>query len=106
MELLGVSADYTTLAIWAGAGVVAGALLLGHRPLGFLGDLIVGILGGALGGWGANYAAANYNFDANAMIQGWVPEAASQYAGYISTFATAFVGALVLLIILRILKRG
>jgi uncharacterized membrane protein YeaQ/YmgE (transglycosylase-associated protein family) len=105
MDILGVSADYTTLAIWAGAGIVAGALLLGRRPLGFIGDLIVGILGGALGGWGADYAAANLGFDANTMVEGWVPESYASYAPYVSTFATAFVGALVLLIIIRLLKR-
>ncbi len=73
---------------WIIVGIVAGflakAIVPGEAPSGLLGDLIVGIVGAVLGGWimhALGYAGAG--------------------AGFIWSIFVAFVGAVVLLLILR-----
>lgn len=68
------------------AGWLAGKIMKGSG-FGLLGDLVVGILGAVLGGW----------------IFGMVGIAAW---GFLGSIIVALVGALVLLYVLRLLKRG
>ncbi len=43
--------DLTTAGIWLGAGFVLGLIMVGRRPLGLFGDILLGLVGGAAGGW-------------------------------------------------------
>jgi len=96
VELFGIPA--VTLIIWCSAGLVAGMLLMGRRPIGLLGDLIVGVLGGFLAGW----VVSKTGFDLGQYISG-IESAALK--GYLVAFLTALIGAVVVLIILRVLIR-
>ena len=95
LEFFGIAA--TTWAIWFAAGLVAGILLMGRRPLGFLGDLVIGVAGGLLGGWATDY------FDIR--MADYIGGVDDPLRGYIGDFLTALIGAVILLIILRILIR-
>jgi uncharacterized membrane protein YeaQ/YmgE (transglycosylase-associated protein family) len=75
---------------WIIVGIIAGALakavVPGEGPAGVLGDLIVGIVGAFLGGW---------------LFQALLGHS---YGGWIGSTLVAFVGAVVLLAILRALR--
>ena len=78
---------------WIIVGIVAGALakmvVPGEGPGGLIGDLIVGVVGAFIGGW-------IFNFFGHAGFEGlslW-------------SIVVAFVGAVVLLIVLRALTGG
>lgn len=86
-----------TLATWFAAGLVAGALLLGRRPVGLLGDLVIGVLGGFLGGW----VTQRFNIRLADYIGGVDPT----IANYIGDFLTAVIGAVVVLLIIRVIIR-
>lgn len=76
-----------TILFWIIVGIIAGALakvvVPGEGPGGILGDLIIGILGALLGGW-LFTAILGYS-----------------YGGWIGSTIVAFVGACILLFILR-----
>ncbi len=82
--------DLSTVIIWAVVGLVAGFLasraMLGHG-LGVVGDIVVGILGGLIGGFLAKY------FGVSVVVSG-VP--------IVSQIIVAFFGALLLLLLLRL----
>jgi uncharacterized membrane protein YeaQ/YmgE (transglycosylase-associated protein family) len=86
-----------TLAIWFAAGLVAGTLLMGRRPVGLLGDLIIGVIGGFLGGWATNRF--------NIRLADYIGGLDANLAAYLGEFLTAVIGAVVVLLILRILIR-
>ena len=75
------------LIFWIVVGIVSGVLakmvVPGEGPGGVLGDLIVGILGAFIGGW---------------LFHTFLGHS---YQGWAGSTAVAFVGAVVLLIILR-----
>lgn len=75
------------LIFWIIVGIVAGVLakmvVPGEGPGGILGDLLVGVLGAFLGGWLFKTLLGH------------------SYSGWGGSTAVAFVGAVVLLIILR-----
>lgn len=96
VELFGIPA--MTLVIWFAAGLVAGMLLMGRRPIGLLGDLIVGVLGGFLGGW----ATSKMGIRLADYIGGIDSE---EIKAYLGSFLTALIGAVVVLLILRVLIR-
>jgi uncharacterized membrane protein YeaQ/YmgE (transglycosylase-associated protein family) len=91
---LNLNLDWQTILIWAIVGLVAGFLashvMLGHG-MGLIGDIVVGIIGGI----GANLLA-NY-FNVHFVINGHP---------IISQIIIAFFGALILLMILRLLGLG
>ena len=90
-----VNLDFDTILIWLLVGLVAGFLAshvaLGHG-LGLLGDVVVGIIGALLGG-----------FVLAGMLH-W----SIVIAGHpiISAMVMAFIGAVILLIIVRLLGMG
>lgn len=75
------------LLFWIIVGIVAGLLakmvVPGEGPGGILGDLIVGVIGAFLGGW---------------LFKTFLGHS---YSGWVGSTAVAFVGAVVLLVILR-----
>ena len=77
--------DY--LLFWIVGGIVAGFLakkvVPGEGPGGILGDLLTGVLGAFLGGW---------------LFRTFLGHA---YTGWVGSTAVAFVGAVVLLTLLR-----
>ena len=106
-----------TLITWAAAGAVAGLLLMGRRPIGLLGDIVIGVLGGFLGGWARvrvpNFiaglventspetAAQIRNFHFRDQIGGVSPEIAE----HVGNFIIALLGAMVVLALLRSVMR-
>ena len=70
-------------------GVVSWTLAL-TAPVGFglFGNIVVGILGAVLGGW--LFGAVGFSF----------------FPGIINTIITAFIGAVILLLVLRVIKRA
>ncbi len=86
-----------TLATWFAAGLVAGALLMGRRPVGLLGDLVIGVLGGFLGGW------VTQRFDIR--LSNYIGGVDPNIANYIGDFLTAVIGAIVVLLVLRLVIR-
>ncbi|WP_374602690.1 GlsB/YeaQ/YmgE family stress response membrane protein [Arenimonas sp.] len=74
------------LIIGALAGWLAGVVMKG-RGFGILVNMIVGVLGAFLGGW-------------------LLPMLGVQFAGSIGVFITAFLGAVVLLAIIALIKRA
>ena len=76
---------------WIIVGLVAGLLasFVVGGGLGLVGDIIVGILGAFVGGWIFSRLGVS-----------------SPFGGLAGTIFTAFVGAVVLLFLLRLLSRG
>lgn len=84
--------DLTELLIWLLVGLVAGALasvVVGGIGYGLIGDIIVGILGALLGGW---------LFGRLGISPG--------VSGIAGQILVAFIGAVVLLLILHLLMRA
>ena len=79
------------LLTWLIVGLVAGVLasLVAGGGFGILGDIVVGIVGAFLGGW--LFATLGIH---------------SPLAGLPGTILVAFVGAVVLLLLLRLVRRG
>ena len=80
------------LLTWIIVGLIAGLLasfVMGGIGYGLVGDIIVGIVGAFLGGWIFSH-------------MGW----ASPFAGLAGTIFIAFIGAVVLLFLLRLLAGG
>ena len=73
------------LLIGALAGWLAGLVMKG-RGLGVLGNIIVGVIGAFLGGW-------------------LLPMLGVSFGGNIGLFITAFIGAVILLAIVGLIKR-
>ena len=93
--------DLTTLAIWAGAGLALGVILVGRRPLFFIGDVILGVAGGIGGGWAAN----RFGLDLGQYVSRVAADLPEGMDERIGAGAEAFLGALVLLLLARILIR-
>ena len=77
---------------WLIVGLVAGvlaSLIVGGSGYGIIGDIVVGIVGAFLGGWIFREV-------------GWH----APFAGLAGTIAVAFVGALVLLVLLHLFQRN
>lgn len=89
-----VNLPVDTLLVWILVGLVAGFLashvMLGHG-MGILTDVVVGILGGLIGGFLATY------FNVHIAIVGHT---------IISEMIVAFIGALFLLLLLRVVGLG
>jgi uncharacterized membrane protein YeaQ/YmgE (transglycosylase-associated protein family) len=80
------------LLTWIIVGLVAGllaSLVMGGVGYGILGDIIIGILGALIGGW--LFAQ-----------MGW----GTPFPGIAGAIFVAFIGAVVLLLIIRLLRRG
>ncbi len=79
------------LLFWIVVGIIAGALakavVPGEAPRGTLGDLVIGLVGALLGGWLFTEVAGH------------------SYDGWVGSTVVAFVGAVVLLLILRAFSR-
>jgi uncharacterized membrane protein YeaQ/YmgE (transglycosylase-associated protein family) len=79
-----------TLLTWIVVGLVAGLLasfLMGGIGYGLIGDIVVGIVGAFVGGW--LFSALGVG---------------APFGGLAGTIFTAFVGAVVLLLVLRLLR--
>ena len=74
------------LLIGLAAGYLAGQVMKGKRPYGLVGDLVLGLLGAVVGGW----------------IVGLLGFSAG---GLIASFVTAFLGAVLLIFLVRQIKR-
>ena len=80
------------LLTWLVVGLIAGvlaSLVMGGTGLGIIGDIIIGIVGAFIGGW---------LFSAMGVA---VP-----LGGIAGTILVAFIGAVVLLFIIRLVRRG
>lgn len=80
------------LLTWLFVGLVAGllaSLVMGGTGLGIVGDIIIGILGAVIGGWLFRTMGV-----------------AAPFGGIAGTIFVAFVGAVVLLLIIRLVRRG
>jgi uncharacterized membrane protein YeaQ/YmgE (transglycosylase-associated protein family) len=80
------------LLTWLIVGLVAGvlaSLLMGGTGYGLIGDIIIGIVGAFVGGW---------LFSALGV--------ASPFGGLAGTIFVAFIGAVVLLFVLRMIRGG
>ena len=80
------------LLTWLIVGLVAGvlaSLLMGGTGYGLIGDIIIGIVGAFVGGW---------IFSALGV--------ASPFGGIAGTIFVAFIGAVVLLFVLRLVRGG
>ena len=80
------------LLTWLVVGLIAGLLasfVMGGIGYGIIGDIVVGIVGALLGGW--LFSALG---------------AASPFGGLLGTIFVAFIGAVVLLAIVRLLRGG
>ena len=77
---------------WLCVGLVAGllaSLVMGGTGLGLLGDIVIGILGAFVGGWLFRTLGI-----------------AAPLGGLAGTILVAFIGAVVLLFIVRLVRRG
>src|SRR3954471_3416669 len=92
--MIDIHLDIDTVIIWVLVGLVAGALAgrvaLGH-DLGLLGDIVAGVLGAFLGGILASLLKINFSISGHPVI---------------SEIVIAFVGAIILLFVLRIFGFG
>lgn len=80
------------LLTWLIVGLVAGvlaSLVMGGTGYGIIGDIVIGIIGAFVGGW---------LFSALGV--------ASPLGGLAGTILVAFIGAVVLLFLLRLIRRG
>ena len=83
--------DNMDLLTWLIVGLVAGLLasfVMGGTGLGIVGDIIIGILGAFVGGWLFRTLGVT-----------------SQFGGLGGTIFVAFIGAVVLLFIIRLVRR-
>jgi uncharacterized membrane protein YeaQ/YmgE (transglycosylase-associated protein family) len=91
---LNLNLDWQTILIWAIVGLVAGFLashvMLGHG-MGLFGDIIVGVIGGIGANLLANYFNIHFAINGHPLI---------------SQMVVAFIGALILLMILRLFGMG
>ena len=81
-----------SLLTWLVVGLVAGVLasiLMGGTGYGLIGDIIIGIVGAFVGGWLFSRLGVH-----------------SPFGGLAGTIFVAFVGAVVLLFILRLIRRA
>ena len=80
-----------SLLTWIIVGLVAGVLasLVVGGGFGLIGDIIVGIVGAFIGGWIFSKLGVN-----------------SPFGGLAGTIFTAFIGACVLLFVLRLIRRA
>ena len=80
-----------SILIWLIVGLVAGVLasMVVGGGYGILGDIVVGIIGAFVGGWLFRQ-------------MGW----SSPFGGLVGTIFVAFIGAIVLLLILRLIRRA
>jgi uncharacterized membrane protein YeaQ/YmgE (transglycosylase-associated protein family) len=89
-----INLDWTTILIWCLVGLVAGFLAsrvaLGHG-LGLFGDIVVGILGAFLGGFIASIFRINVQVIGHPII---------------SETVMAFAGAVILLLVVRLVSGG
>ena len=76
---------------WLVVGLVAGVLasLVVCGGFGLIGDIVIGIIGAFVGGWLFSKLGVS-----------------SPFGGMAGTIFTAFVGAVVLLVLLRLIRRG
>ena len=77
---------------WLIVGLIAGvlaSLLVGGTGYGIIGDIVVGIVGAFVGGW--LFSAA-----------GW----GSPFGGLAGTIFVAFIGAVVLLVVIHLIRGG
>ncbi|MBW3630747.1 MAG: GlsB/YeaQ/YmgE family stress response membrane protein [Gemmatimonadetes bacterium] len=80
------------LLTWIIVGLVAGvlaSLVMGGTGYGIIGDIIIGIVGAFVGGWLFSQLGV-----------------ASPFAGVAGTIFVAFIGAVVLLFVLRLIRGG
>jgi uncharacterized membrane protein YeaQ/YmgE (transglycosylase-associated protein family) len=80
------------LLTWIIVGLVAGvlaSLVMGGTGYGIIGDIIIGIVGAFVGGWLFSRLGVS-----------------SPFGGLAGVIFTAFIGAVVLLFIIRLLRRG
>ena len=80
-----------TLLIWIVVGLVAGVLasMVVGSGFGIIGDIVVGIVGAFIGGW--IFRSAGWN---------------APFGGIAGTIFVAFIGAVVLLAIVRLVRGG
>lgn len=77
---------------WIVVGLVAGvlaSLVMGGTGYGIIGDIVIGIVGAFIGGWLFSTLGI-----------------ATPFGGMGGTIFVAFIGAIVLLLVLRLLRRG
>ncbi|HET6764799.1 MAG TPA: GlsB/YeaQ/YmgE family stress response membrane protein [Longimicrobiaceae bacterium] len=77
---------------WIIVGLIAGvlaSLVMGGVGYGIIGDIVIGIVGAFLGGWLFSQLGVN-----------------TPFSGMAGTIFVAFIGAVVLLLIIRLLRRG
>ena len=76
---------------WLIVGLVAGVLasFVVGRGYGLLGDIVIGIIGAFIGGWLFRQ-------------MGW----STPFGGLVGTIFVAFIGAVVLLLLLRLIRRA
>jgi uncharacterized membrane protein YeaQ/YmgE (transglycosylase-associated protein family) len=80
------------LLTWIIVGLIAGvlaSLVMGGTGYGIIGDIIIGIVGAFVGGWLFSRLGVS-----------------SPFGGLAGVIFTAFVGAVVLLFVIRLLRRG
>jgi len=80
------------LLTWLIVGLIAGvlaSLVMGGTGYGLIGDIIIGIVGAFVGGWLFRQLGVT-----------------SPFSGLARTIFVAFIGAVVLLFVLRLLRRG
>ena len=78
--------------MWIVVGLIAGVLasmVMGGTGYGIIGDIIIGIVGAFVGGWLMSALGAS-----------------TPFGGLPGTIFVAFIGAVVLLFVLRLLRRG
>ncbi|MCA1732695.1 MAG: GlsB/YeaQ/YmgE family stress response membrane protein [Acidobacteria bacterium] len=81
-----------TILTWIIVGLVAGvlaSLVMGGTGYGIIGDIIIGIVGAFFGGWIFSQLGVS-----------------TPFAGLAGTIFVAFIGAIVLLFLLRLLRGG
>ena len=77
---------------WVVVGLIAGvlaSLVMGGTGYGIVGDIVIGIIGAFIGGWLFSTLGI-----------------ATPFGGMGGTVFVAFIGAVVLLLVLRLLRRG
>ena len=80
------------LLTWLIVGLIAGvlaSLVMGGTGYGLIGDIIIGVVGAFVGGWLFQQLGVT-----------------SPFGGLAGTIFVAFIGAVVLLFVLRLLRRG